>query len=35
MLANPDLLSRTVHDWDLNKYDRSTFYTPGRKGYTE
>jgi NADPH2 dehydrogenase len=34
-IANPDLLQRAVHGYELNPYDRSTFYTKGEKGYTE
>ncbi|KAI8874569.1 FMN-linked oxidoreductase, partial [Backusella circina FSU 941] len=34
-IANPDLVQRIRNDWPFNKYDRSTFYTPGAKGYTD
>uniref|UniRef100_A0A1D1ZSV2 NADH:flavin oxidoreductase/NADH oxidase N-terminal domain-containing protein n=2 Tax=Auxenochlorella protothecoides TaxID=3075 RepID=A0A1D1ZSV2_AUXPR len=34
-LANPDLPRRWALDAPLNKYDRSTFYTPGVKGYLD
>ena len=35
-LANPDLPFRIQHDLNLNKYDRSTFYTPKTPtGYTD
>lgn len=34
-IANPDLLDRALNNLQLNPYDRSTFYTPGEKGYTE
>ncbi|NTJ66863.1 alkene reductase [Agrobacterium rhizogenes] len=34
-LANPDLLERFRRNAPLNEPDRSTFYTPGAKGYTD
>lgn len=36
-ISNPDLVERLRNGWDLNKYDRSTFYgaTPPEKGYTD
>ncbi len=34
-LANPDLPERFKNNWELNKPDESTFYTPGEKGYTD
>lgn len=34
-IANPDLVERLKKDQPLNKYDRSTFYVPGPKGYTD
>jgi len=34
-LANPDLVKRFERDAPLNEPDRSTFYTPGPKGYTD
>lgn len=34
-LANPDLVERLKKDRELNAYDRSTFYVPGPKGYTD
>jgi 2,4-dienoyl-CoA reductase-like NADH-dependent reductase (Old Yellow Enzyme family) len=34
-LANPDLLLRFKLDAPLNKYDRNTFYVPGKKGYID
>ncbi|KAL0083692.1 hypothetical protein J3Q64DRAFT_1748762 [Phycomyces blakesleeanus] len=34
-IANPDLVERIRHQWKLTPYDRSTFYTPGNKGYTD
>ena len=34
-LANPDLIERFKQSIPLNKYDRSTFYTPGPKGYID
>ena len=34
-LANPDLVARLKAKTELNKFDASTFYTPGAKGYTD
>ncbi len=34
-LANPDLPKRFKTDAELNDWDADTFYTPGRKGYTD
>ncbi len=34
-LANPDLPERFKKDAELNEPDESTFYTPGKKGYTD
>jgi N-ethylmaleimide reductase len=34
-LANPDLVARWKAKAELNKFDASTFYTPGAKGYTD
>jgi len=34
-LANPDLPERFRHGALLNEADRSTFYTPGERGYTD
>ncbi len=34
-LANPDLLERYKANADLNEPDMDTFYTPGKKGYTD
>lgn len=34
-IANPDLVERLRRDLPLNKYDRSTFYSQGTKGYTD
>jgi N-ethylmaleimide reductase len=34
-LANPDLVRRFERDAPLNEPDRSTFYSPGPKGYTD
>ncbi len=34
-LANPDLVKRFERDAPLNEIDKSTFYTPGPKGYTD
>lgn len=34
-LANPDLVFRFKHSIALNAFDKSTFYTPTEKGYTD
>lgn len=34
-VANPDLPERFAVDAELNKYDRSTFYTSGAEGYID
>ncbi|MBP0003177.1 MAG: alkene reductase [Cyanobacteria bacterium SBC] len=34
-IANPDLPERFQHETELNKYDRSTFYTQGERGYID
>jgi N-ethylmaleimide reductase len=34
-LSNPDLVARWKAQAELNKFDASTFYTPGAKGYTD
>jgi 2,4-dienoyl-CoA reductase-like NADH-dependent reductase (Old Yellow Enzyme family) len=37
-IANPDLVERLRNDWELNEYDRSTFYSAtdhGPAGYTD
>lgn len=34
-IANPDLPRRFAQDAPLNAWDSSTFYTPGREGYTD
>ncbi|KAG2231374.1 hypothetical protein INT48_007499 [Thamnidium elegans] len=34
-IANPDLPERLRNSWELNKYDRNTFYTNGSAGYTD
>ncbi|KAI8064276.1 uncharacterized protein B0P05DRAFT_554815 [Gilbertella persicaria] len=34
-IANPDLPERLRNGWELNKYDRSTFYTHDAKGYVD
>lgn len=34
-LANPDLVTRMRLNAELNQPDKSTFYTPGEKGYTD
>lgn len=34
-LANPDLPERLANNIELNPPDQTTFYTPGKKGYTD
>lgn len=34
-LANPDLVARLERNLPLNRPDRSTYYTPGPRGYTD
>jgi 2,4-dienoyl-CoA reductase-like NADH-dependent reductase (Old Yellow Enzyme family) len=34
-LANPDLPERLSRNFELNKYNRDTFYTQGDAGYTD
>ena len=34
-ISNPDLVERFKNQWPLNKYDRDTFYTHGKEGYTD
>ena len=34
-LANPDLPARFKRNVPLNEPDRSTFYVPGERGYTD
>ncbi|KAL6950251.1 hypothetical protein ACO0QE_000927 [Hanseniaspora vineae] len=34
-ISNPDLIDRLEKGLPLNAYDRSTFYSPGPKGYTD
>ncbi|KAK9674882.1 hypothetical protein K7432_016815 [Basidiobolus ranarum] len=34
-IANPDLPERLRNGWELNKYDRSTFYSNEAAGYTD
>lgn len=34
-LANPDLVFRFKHNIALNGFDKSTFYTPSERGYTD
>ncbi|KAL9553250.1 hypothetical protein MBANPS3_003386 [Mucor bainieri] len=34
-IANPDLVERLRHGWELNKYDRSTFYAHDAHGYLD
>lgn len=32
-MSNPDLIERLENDWEINKYDRNTFYVGGMNGY--
>ncbi|TXT10527.1 hypothetical protein VHUM_02032 [Vanrija humicola] len=34
-ISNPDLPARIENGWDLNPYNRKTFYTRGAEGYTK
>ncbi|KAG2199267.1 hypothetical protein INT46_008809 [Mucor plumbeus] len=34
-IANPDLPERLRNGWELNAYDRTTFYNHGPEGYTD
>jgi 2,4-dienoyl-CoA reductase-like NADH-dependent reductase (Old Yellow Enzyme family) len=34
-IANPDLPKRLLNGWELNAYDRHTFYTQESVGYTD
>ena len=34
-LANPDLVARLEHGWELAAADMSKAYTPGPEGYTD
>ncbi|KAK9708971.1 hypothetical protein K7432_009314 [Basidiobolus ranarum] len=34
-ISNPDLPKRIKNQWELNPYNRSTFYTPGPEGYID
>jgi N-ethylmaleimide reductase len=34
-IANPDLVTRMLHDAQLNEADMASFYVPGAKGYTD
>lgn len=34
-ISNPDLPRRLQNKWPITKYDRSTFYSDGAKGYTD
>ncbi|KAG2198080.1 hypothetical protein INT47_011915 [Mucor saturninus] len=34
-IANPDLPARLANDWELNNYDRSSFYGGDAHGYTD
>lgn len=32
-MSNPDLIERLENGWEINKYDRDTFYVGGINGY--
>ena len=34
-ISNPDLVARFEHNLELADWDKDTFYTPGKKGYTD
>lgn len=34
-ISNPDLPKRFENKWPLARFDKDTFYTPGKKGYTD
>ncbi|REG86215.1 alkene reductase [Winogradskyella sediminis] len=34
-ISNPDLVARFEQDLELADWDKDTFYTPGKKGYTD
>ena len=34
-ISNPDLVARFEKDLELADWDKDTFYTPGKKGYTD
>ena len=34
-ISNPDLVERFEQGFDLAEWDNDTFYTPGKKGYTD
>jgi N-ethylmaleimide reductase len=34
-VSNPDLVERFRENSELNEWDKDTFYTPGKKGYTD
>jgi len=34
-ISNPDLVERFEQDADMAEWDNDTFYTPGKKGYTD
>jgi len=34
-VSNPDLVERFEHGIELSKWDKDTFYTPGKEGYTD
>jgi N-ethylmaleimide reductase len=34
-ISNPDLPKRFELSGDITRYDKTTFYTPGEKGYTD
>ncbi|MCM4155895.1 alkene reductase [Gramella sp. AN32] len=34
-ISNPDLPNRFENNWPMAEWDNDTFYTPGKKGYTD
>lgn len=34
-ISNPDIVDRIENNWELNDFDRDTFYTEGAVGYTD
>ncbi len=34
-VSNPDLVERFAQNAELNEWDKDTFYTPGKEGYTD
>ena len=34
-ISNPDLVERFEHGIELAEWDKDTFYTPGKEGYTD